>query len=90
MVLTVTRATFQPERSELKAFALRNMLLFVPPTVALPGPDLPYAGSTEPFDGIERSHLTEHLEFKCFESSSCFQKVTVSIENHLVLPTYSK
>ena len=57
MVLTVTRATFQPERSELKAFALRNMLLFVPPTVALPGPDLPYAGSTEPFDGIERINI---------------------------------
>jgi hypothetical protein len=24
--------------------------------VALPGPDPPYAGSTEPFDGSERSH----------------------------------
>ena len=26
------------------------------PVVALPGPDPPYAGSTEPFDGNERSH----------------------------------
>jgi hypothetical protein len=26
------------------------------------------AGSTEPFDGTERSHLTRHLEFKCFET----------------------
>ena len=45
--------------------------------VALPGPDTdpPYAGSTEPFDGTERSHLTRHLEFKCFETV-CFQKVT--------------
>jgi hypothetical protein len=43
------------------------------PAVALPGPDLPYAGSTEPFDGIERLAVsfafTWHPEFKSFEAA---------------------
>ena len=60
--------------------------------VALPGPDPPYAGSTdsEPSrasDGIEleRSHLRG---IPRANRDRCFQnlKVTVSIENHLVLP----
>ena len=52
------------------------------PAVALPGPDLPYAGSTEPFDGTERLAVsfkftfTWHPEF--IPRGRCFQKVATT------------
>jgi DNA polymerase-3 subunit beta len=52
-----------------KALADSRVTVTAPQGVALPGPDLPCAGSTEPFsDGMKRSHLTRHPEFKCFET----------------------
>jgi hypothetical protein len=52
-------------------------------SVALPGPDPPYAGLTEPFDGSERSHKRGIPNLNV--SRPLFPEGDVSIENHLVL-----